>query len=103
MPEYRAEFSFNDTREHIAKVNIPNIVCRNHDIDTDISHGLRNHVTVPDTVKNAFNIDIESTQNTRSNTNNVGRALVKKKVVMLSLKKNDRINNSRIYDIYKDY
>ena len=34
--------------------------------------------------------------------NNVGRALVKKKKLMLGSKSNDTINNSDIYDTYKD-
>ena len=34
--------------------------------------------------------------------NNVGRALVKKKVLMLSSKDTDTINNSDVYDTYKD-
>ena len=34
--------------------------------------------------------------------NNVGRALVKKKVLMLGSKEIDTINNSDIYDTYKD-
>ena len=34
--------------------------------------------------------------------NNVGRALVKKKVLMLGSKDIDTINNSNVYDTYKD-
>ena len=34
--------------------------------------------------------------------NNVGRALVKKKVLMLGSTDTDTINNSDIYDTYKD-
>ena len=34
--------------------------------------------------------------------NNVGRTLVKKKVLMLGSKDTDTINNSDIYDMYKD-
>ena len=34
--------------------------------------------------------------------NNVGKALVKKKVLMLGSKDIDKINNSDIYDTYKD-
>ena len=34
--------------------------------------------------------------------NNVGRALVKKKVIILGSKDIDSINNSNIYDTYKD-
>ena len=34
--------------------------------------------------------------------NNVSRALVKKKVLMLGSKETDTINNSDIYDTYKD-
>ena len=44
-----------------------------------ISHGSRNHVIVPGTVKITFNLDIESTDETRNIANNVGRALVKKR------------------------
>ena len=49
-----------------------------------------------------FNLDITSTEKARSIVNNVGRALVKKKVLMLGSKEIDTINNSDIYDTYKD-
>ena len=49
-----------------------------------------------------FNFDITLTDKARSVVNNVGRALVKKKVLMLCSKEIDTINNSDIYDTYKD-
>ena len=55
-----------------------------------------------DTVKIMFNLDIESTDNTRSIVSNIGRALVKKKVLMFVSKEIDAINNSDIDDTYKD-
>ena len=58
---------------------------------------------VPDTVKIAFNLGIESTGKTGSFVNNVGRALVKKKVLMLGSKEIDTINNAGIYDTYNDF
>ena len=54
--------------------------------DQHIPHGSRDHVIIPDTVKITFNLDIESTDKARSVVNNVGRALVKKKVLMLGSK-----------------
>ena len=63
-------------------------------------HDSRDHVIVPDTVKITF--DIISTDKARSVVNNVGRALVKKKVLILGSKEIDTINNSDIYDTYKD-
>ena len=45
---------------------------------------------------------IESTDKTRSTVNNVGRALVKKKVLIHGSKDIDTINNSDIYGTYKD-
>ena len=56
-------------------------------------HGSRDHVIVPDTVKITFNLDIESTDKTRSIVNNVGRALVKEMVLMLDSKDIGTINN----------
>ena len=51
MPEHRAHFAFNDKREHLSKVNIPNLANPNQHIDIGLSHGSRNHVIVPDTIK----------------------------------------------------
>ena len=102
MVEHRTEFAFKSKREHQAKVNIPNIAYPNQHIDIEMPHGSRDHVIVPDTVKITCNLGIELTGKTRSIVNNVGRALVKKKVLMIGLKEIDAINNSDIYDTYKD-
>ena len=56
------------------------------------------YVIVPDTVKITFDLDIEWTEKARSVVNNAGRALVKKRVLMLGSKEIDTINNSDIYD-----
>ena len=59
-------------------------------------------VIVPDTVKIMFNLDIKSTEKARSVVNNVGRALVKKKVLKLDSKNIDTIDNLDVYDTYKN-
>ena len=79
MLEHRTQFAFNGNREHIAKVSMPNIAYPNQHIDIEIPHGSRDHVIVPDTVKITFNLDIESTDKTRSIVNNVDMVLVKKR------------------------
>ena len=71
-------------------------------IDIRISYGLRDHVIIPDTIKILFYLDIESTDKGHSVVNNVGRALVKKKVLKLGSTKIDTIDNSDVYDTYKD-
>ena len=101
MVEHTTQFVFKDKREHIAKVNMPNLAYPGQHIDIEIPHGSRDHVIVPDTVKIMFNFDITSTDKARSIVNNVGRALVKKRVLFGS-KDIDTINNSDIYDTYKD-
>ena len=102
MVEHRTQFAFKGMREHIAKVNIPNIACPNQHIDIDIPHGSRDHVIIPDTSKITFNFDIESTDKARSVVNNVGRALVKQKLLMLGSKDIDMIDDSDFYDTHKD-
>ena len=57
---------------------------------------------VPDTLTITFNFEIESKGKACSVVNNVGRALVKKKVLMFESKNIDMINNADIYDTYKD-
>ena len=81
---------------------MPNIAYPNQHIEIEILHDSRDHVIIPDTVKNTFNLDIESADKARSVVNNVSRALVKKKVLMLGSKDIDTINNSDIDGTYKD-
>ena len=102
MVEHRTQFAFKGKREHISKVNMPNKAYPSQQTDIEIPDGSRNHVIIPDTVKITFNLDIESTDKARSVVNNIGRALVKKKVLMLVSKYIDTINNSDIYDTCKD-
>ena len=82
-------------REHISKVNIPNIAYPGQ-------HNLSGHLIVPDTVKITFNLDIELTGKARSVVNNVGRELVKKSVLKLSSKGIGTIDNSDVCGTYKD-
>ena len=102
MIEHRTQFAFKGKREHIPKVNIPNIAYPSQQIDINIPHGSRDHVIIPETVKITFNHDIESTDKARSVVNNVGRALVKKKVFMLGSTDIDMNNNSDTYETDKD-
>ena len=78
MVERITRFFFKDKREHITKVNMPNIECPSQHIDIEIPHGSRHNVIVTYTVKITVNLEIESTDKTHSIANNVGRALVKK-------------------------
>ena len=71
-------------------------------IDIKIAHGPRDYAIVPNTVQITFNLDIESVDKTRNIVNNVGRALVKKKMLILGSKEIDTINNADIYDTYKN-
>ena len=102
MIEHRTQFAFKGKREHIAKVNMPNIAQPNQHINIDIPHGSRDHEIVPDTVKITFNLDITSADKAGSVVNNVGRAVMKKKVLILGSKDISTINNSDVYDTYKD-
>ena len=104
MVEHRTQFvsETKDKREHIAKVSMLNIAYPHQHNDIEILHGSRDHVIVPDTVKITFNLDIESSDNTRSVVSNVDRALVKEKVLMIGSKDIDTINNLAIYDTYRD-
>ena len=98
MVEHKTQLSFKGKREHIAKVNMPNIAYPNQHIDIEIPYGSRDHVIIPDTIKITLKLNITSTDKARSVVKNVGRALVKKKVLMLGSKNTDTINNSDIYD-----
>ena len=71
-------------------------------INIEIPHDSRDHAIVPVIVKIMFYFNIESIDEARRVVNNVGRSLVKKKVLMLGSKEIDTTNNSDIYDTYKD-
>ena len=78
-----------------------NIAYLSQHIVIEIPHGSRDDGIMPDTVKITFNLRVTSTDKARSVVNNVGRALVKKKVLMLGSKDIDTINNSGIYQTNK--
>ena len=101
-PEHRTQFAFKGKREHIVTVNIPNIGYPNQHIDVKIPARSRDLVIVPDTLKITFNLEVESKDKTRSVVNNVGRAPVMKKVLLLGSKEIDTVSQSYIYDTYKD-
>ena len=84
--EHRTQFAFKGSREHIVKVDIPNIAYPNQHTDIEIPYGSIDDVVVPDTVKITFNLDIESTDKTHTIVKNVGRALVKKRCSCLAQK-----------------
>ena len=46
MVEHRTQFAFKGKREHISKVNIPNIAYPSQHIDIDIPHGSRDHAII---------------------------------------------------------
>ena len=100
--EHRTQFTFKGKREHVANINMPNIAYPNQHTDIEILHGSKDHVIVPDAVKIRLNLNITSPYKARSVVNNVGRALVKKKVLMFGSKDIDTINKSDIYNTYKD-
>ena len=81
---------------------MPAIAYPNQHIDIQIPHGSRDQAIIRNTVKITFNFDIESADKTCSIVNNISMGLVKKKMLMLGSKDIDTINNSDIYDTYKD-
>ena len=65
---------------------MPNTAYPNQHIGIAIPHAPRDHIIVAGVVRIMFNLDIEAKDETRSIVNNVCRALVKKKVLMLGSK-----------------
>ena len=104
MVEHRTQFAFKGKREHIANVTKPNIAYPSQHIDIEISHGSRDHVIIPDTVKITCKLDITSTDKAHSFVccEQCRQGTCEKKVLMLGSKYIDTINNSDIYDVYKN-
>ena len=77
MSEYITQFAFKKKGGHTTKVRIPNRANLIQQINIEIPYAPTDHVIVPDTVKITFNLDIESTDKTRSIIKYVCRALAK--------------------------
>ena len=102
MVEHRTQIAFKRKREHIVSINIRNMAYPGQHVDIKIPQGSGNCMIVPDTLKITFNLEFTSTDKARSVLNNIGRALVKKKKLMLGATRIDMIDNTDIYDTYKD-
>lgn len=100
MSENRTLFPFKGEREHITKVNIPNLSYPNQHSDTEIPYGSRNHIVETDTVTVTFNLDIESIHKARSIVKNVSRTLVKEKILIIGSTEIDTVNEADIYNTY---
>ena len=87
IAEHRTQFAFKGKREHIARVNMPNIAYPNQHSDNKILHGSRDHVIVPDTLKITFNLDIESIDKTRSTAMGVGAKKTDGTALTVTIKK----------------
>ena len=59
---------FKGKREHVAKVNIEKLAYPSQRIDDEIPNCFGDHVIVPGTIEFTFNLDIDSTDKTRSIT-----------------------------------
>ena len=93
MIKHMTQFAFKGKREHIAMENTPNIAYLGQHFKIIIPQGSYDHVIVPDTIKITYDLDIESTDKTCSIVNNIGRTLVKRKVLKLASTEIDVINN----------
>ena len=101
--ERRTQFAFKGKREHIMKVNTPNIAYPSQTFDVEIPTGSSEHVIVPESLKVSFNLDLETSKDKgRYIVKNIGRALVAKKVLSLGSKEIETIANSDVYDTFKD-
>ena len=63
LEEYRTQRGFKSNREHKTRVNIPNLAYCNQLTDIKTLSSSREHVTVPDTVKITFNLEIDLKHN----------------------------------------
>ena len=79
MLEKSTQFTFKGKREHIATPNTPSIAYPVEHFKIKIPKGSADHVIVPDTIRITFDLDLTSTDKTRSVVNDFGRTLVKKK------------------------
>lgn len=102
ISELRTQLDFKNKRGHITKTSKPNIAYPYQHSDIEIPYGSRDHAIVPDTLKTTFNFDIEYTDKTRSVAKNIGRTLLKKKVLMFGSKGIHTSNNTDIYDTHKE-
>ena len=92
----------HDKSKHITKINITNIFYQNQDKYIEILGVLRENINVPDNIKLTFSPGIEYTDKTRSIIKDVGRPLLKKKVLMHGSKEVHTTNNLDIYNAYKN-
>lgn len=102
MPEHRTQFAVKGEKEPITKVKISNIAYQNQHTDIEIPHGSKAYAIVPCTIKTTNNLYIVSADKTRSNFKNVGRALERKKMLMLGSQDIYTTNKAEIYDTHED-
>ena len=96
------QWAFKGHREHVVKMNTPNVAHPTQQID--IEFPALSKVMVPNTQGLTFNLDLGSSKDkTRTIVNNIGRALVTKKELLLGGTNIQLLNNSNVYDTHNDF
>ena len=100
--ENRIQYAFKGKREHVVTLNTPNIAYPGQTLKIEIPKGSSDTVIVRNTLHLTFNLELESKDKNCGVVQNVGREIITKKVLNLGSKEIESINNSNIFDTYKD-
>ena len=85
-PENRIELAYKGKREHIVTPNVPNIAYPTQTIMVEIHRGSSDTTMTRETQQLTFNIELASSKDkTRTVVPNVGRNILAKKILALSL------------------
>ena len=99
----RIQWAFKALREHVVKINTPNIAYPDQEIYIEIPTGSESDVIPPQIPMATFNLNVESSKDkARTAVNNVSRYLTVKKELLLRGKNIVVINNSNEYDTHRD-
>ena len=92
----RTQWAFKGLREHVVKMNTPNIASPGHEIYIEIPTGSEGDVMIPQIPQVTFNLNVESSKDkARTVVNNLSRSLTVKKELLLGGKNINILNNSK--------
>ena len=102
-PENCIQLTYEKKKEHFVTPNKPKGGYPRQIIKVNIFRGSSDTTMIQETKQLSFNLDLEySKDKARNIVHNIGRAIVVKKTLSLGSKKLEVIENSDIFDVYKD-
>ena len=100
--QFRKRFALKAPKQHVKISHTPSTIDQNQDLEVRIPNLGANDVIIPNSIELTFDLEFNSSLNTRFPVNNIAKALVEKMTINFEGNELQSIQNFDLWENYKD-